>query len=278
MQHAGIGAARDDRRVGGRLRAEAQEFVRELGLDLVLVPAHAGALHRAPVRAAEIAAARRISAISCSSLTSRSASSVCRMSTISSGALTPVRARPRTSLRTAVTLRSQALVEPQRRVQRRPVRGEVRQDPVELGDRARLVEAEDLARGVGAETKAVPDLALLVLVAAEQDLPVAVGPGDQRNDRFRFGKAGQVIEIAVVPVREMRVAVAQRLGRGRHERESTARLRAHLLEHRGAAVAVVLVTVVHEDTSGRSRDYRGFVRAASAVARGRLSRCVTIAR
>ena len=39
VQHAGVGAGGDDRRIRDRLRAGAQEFVRELGLDLVLVPA-----------------------------------------------------------------------------------------------------------------------------------------------------------------------------------------------------------------------------------------------
>ena len=40
----------------------------------------------------------------------------------------------------------------------------------ELGDRVRLVEAEDLARSVGPIAEAVPDLTLRVLVAAEQHL------------------------------------------------------------------------------------------------------------
>ena len=54
----------------------------------------------------EIAAARRINSISCLSFDNRSISSDCRTSTISSGALTPVRARLRTSFRTSVILRS----------------------------------------------------------------------------------------------------------------------------------------------------------------------------
>ena len=83
-----------------------------------------------------------------------------------------------------MTLPVPRLEQAERRVQRGPVGREVGQPRVELGDRMRLVEAEDLARRVGAVAKAVPDLALLVLLAAEQDVAVAVGSGDERDDRL----------------------------------------------------------------------------------------------
>ena len=52
MEHAGIGPRGHDRGVGDRLRAGAQEFVGELGLDLVFEPSGTRALHGAPMRAA----------------------------------------------------------------------------------------------------------------------------------------------------------------------------------------------------------------------------------
>ena len=50
VQHAGVGAAGDDRRVRGELRAVAAELVQQLGLDLVFGAPGARALHRAAVR------------------------------------------------------------------------------------------------------------------------------------------------------------------------------------------------------------------------------------
>ena len=137
------------------------------------------------------------------------------------------------------------LEQAQRRVQRGPVRRQIGQDPVQLRDRVRLVEAEDLARRIGAIAKAVPDLALLVLFPAEQHVPVTVRAGDERDDGIGLGKAGHIIEIAVVPVRELRVAVARDFGRRRHEGEAASGLHAHLLQDRRAAIAIDLVIVVH---------------------------------
>ena len=61
MQHAGIGAARDDRRVGRRLCAVPAELVQQLGFDFVF--AHAGLVRiasRADAPQQEICAARRM--------------------------------------------------------------------------------------------------------------------------------------------------------------------------------------------------------------------------
>ena len=114
----------------------------------------------------------------------------------------------------------------------------------------RGVEAEDLARGVRTVPKAVPDLALGVLFAAKQDLPVAVVGGHQRDHGLRLGKPGQVVGVAVVAIRIVRIAIAQRLGRRRHEREPAAGLCAHPPQQRAATVAVELVVVVHGRVPG----------------------------
>ena len=120
------------------------------------------------------------------------------MSTIASGAATPVRTRERTSFSSALTSTIPLLEEPDRRVQRRPIRREVGEPRFHLADRMRLVEAEDLPRRVGPVAEPVPDLALLVLLAAEQHVAVTVGTGDQRDRGLGLGKAGQVVEVAVV--------------------------------------------------------------------------------
>ncbi len=109
----------------------------------------------------------------------------------------------------------------------------------------RLVEIEDLLCGVGSVAKAVPNFALLAFVATEQDVPIAVGPRNQCDDRFGFRESRQVIEIAVVAKREQRVAIARDFGRRRHERESAACLLAHFFEQCVATRSIDVMGVVH---------------------------------
>ena len=125
----------------------------------------------------------------------------------------------------------------------------------------RLVEAEDLLRRIGTVAEAVPDLALLVLLAAEQDVPVAVGPGDQRDDRLRLGKAGQVVEIAVVPIRITAsrgcAATSGAVGTSARPPPPCSRIVRSTASRR---VAMDLVGVIHRDDRYGSRvrgvDYR----------------------
>src|SRR4030095_13243872 len=89
----------------------------------------------------------------------------------------------------------------ERRVQRRLVGREVRQCAIELRDRVSFVETENFAGSVRAVTKAIPDFALLVLFAAEQDVTIGVGTvgaRDERDHGLRLGKTRDVMEIAVV--------------------------------------------------------------------------------
>src|ERR1017187_3934623 len=62
-------------------------------------------------------------------------------------------------------------------------------------------------------TKSVPDFALHVLVAAKEHLLWLVA-GDQHQHRFRFGKTGEVMKIAVGAILIVRVAVAKFFRRG----------------------------------------------------------------
>ena len=183
--------------------------------------------------------------LSCASFTSRIRSSVPRTSTTSSGADTPVRARLRTSFSSWVTWRSHGSNCPS------GVNSAGRSDAssgsfsLDRADGMRLVESENLPRRIGPVAKAVPDLPFLVLLAAEEHLPIAVGTGDQRDHRLGFRKSRQVIEIAVRSVRKERVAVARNLRCGRHQRQAAAAVIAHRLQQRAAARAVELVRVLH---------------------------------
>ena len=94
----------------------------------------------------------------------------------------------------------------------------------------RFVEAEDLFRRIGSVTKAIPNLAFLAFVAAEEHMAIAVGTGDERDDRFGLGKSRQIVEVAVVAKREQRIAVTRDFRRGRHERETAAGVLVHLLQ------------------------------------------------
>ena len=76
--------------------------------------------------------------------------------------------------------------EAERREQRRAIRRHVRQLLAQRGNRVRFVEAEDFTRGVGAVPESVPDLPLLIALAAEEHVPVTVRTGQQRDHRLGF--------------------------------------------------------------------------------------------
>jgi hypothetical protein len=97
-------------------------------------------------------------------------------------------------------------------------------------DREGFVDAERRGRGLGAEAVAVPDLALQVLRRAEQR---GAAVARQHQPGVGLGEAGQVIEVAVVPVQEVGVAVARALGRGRDDGDAV------LAELRGEARAAL---------------------------------------
>ena len=94
-------------------------------------------------------------------------------------------------------------------------------DLVEAVERDRVVDAERCRRRVGAEADAVPELALDVLRPARERRP-AVAADDE--PRAGLGEAGEVVEVAAVPVRMVVVAVALTLGRGRHDGDAAAGL------------------------------------------------------
>ncbi len=137
------------------------------------------------------------------------------------------------------------LEQAERREQRRTVRREVGEQRRKRRNRMGLVEAEDFASGVGPVAEAVPDFAFRVLFAAEQHVLVAVGAGQQRDHRLGFRESGQIVKIAVLPIGEHRIAIAGDFGRRRNERQPTAAMVAHRLQHHVAALAVELIRVFH---------------------------------
>lgn len=92
---------------------------------------------------------------------------------------------------------------------------------VELLDGIGRIETEGNLGGLGAVAVAVPDFALFMLFAAEEDgfRPLAA---DQYNHRFRFREAGQVPEVAVETVKMVGVAVADDFRRRRHDGDTVA--------------------------------------------------------
>ena len=129
----------------------------------------------------------------------------------------------------------------------------------------RFVEAENLLRGVGSVTKSIPDLALFVLVAAEQHVTIAVRSRNQRDDRFGFGKSRQIVKVAVVPKREERIAIARDFRRGRHERNAAAGALAHLFQQCIATLAVDVVGVIHGSIRREDAHYMSWLLLGPAL-------------
>ena len=255
MQDARVRATGDDRRVCDGLRAVTQELVRKLRFDLVLVPADARALHRAPVRTGRnfAGAPHQLQLVLVLHETQR----VERLPHVDDFLrCRDAGSRPATNFVQQV---GDLLVpwseKPERREQRRLVGGEIRQHRVELGDCMRLVETEDFARSVRPVAKTIPDFAFRVLVAAEQNVAIArwtVLAGNQGDDRLRLRKSGDIVEITVVAVRIKRIAVARVFGRSRHDREAAPCVSVHLLEQRAAARAVNLINVFHQGSRSKA--------------------------
>jgi len=103
---------------------------------------------------------------------------------------------------------------------------------VELGHGEGLVHAQRLGGGLRAQADAVPDLALQVLGLAEQG---GAALGRDHQPAIGLAEAGEVIEVAVVPVEEVAVAVALALRRGGDDGDAAI---AQLGGHAGAAFGV----------------------------------------
>ena len=83
-----------------------------------------------------------------------------------------------------------------------------RQDVVDIANGEGIVGAKLADRTVLAGTQAIPQLALGITLATEQHIFTVLAPRDQRHHRFRLGKTGEVLEIAVLTVDMLDVTVA----------------------------------------------------------------------
>ncbi len=90
---------------------------------------------------------------------------------------------------------------------------------IQLRDGISGIETELLARGIGAVTEAIPDLAFRILLAAEQEALHLVAC-DQHQHGFRFGEAAEVIEVAVVAIVVMGVCVTRDFRRGGNDSDA----------------------------------------------------------
>ena len=185
-------------------------------------------------------------------------SSSVRTSRISPGAEMPVRTCARTALSQRITRASHRASRPTSAVRspadRRAVSAAISSSCL-IG--VGLIESERLLGAVRPVTKAIPDLALHVLVAAEQQT-ARWSPAMTTSTASGSGKAGQVIEIAVEAVRIVGVAIAQ-AARARWRLPQSP---LHLLREALAAPAVEL-DIDHGDGADRvSGDYTAIQSAA----------------
>src|SRR5690606_6880370 len=91
---------------------------------------------------------------------------------------------------------------------------QARQDVVDVGDRKRVVGAVVGDRPLGSGARSVPQLALGIALAAEEQ-ELALRPARREHgDGLGLLETGQVIEVAVRTIVEQRVAAAYALGRG----------------------------------------------------------------
>ena len=139
------------------------------------------------------------------------------------------------------------------------------QDVVDVVDRKRVVEGELVDRAFRAEARPVPAFALGIAFAAEQDDFAGLAARDQGQHRLRLVEAGQVVEVAVLPVRIMRVVVADALGRRRQDGDGVATDDAHQL----ATAALVL------GRGDQRRGRHGQCRFAAAAHSSRSIRAAT---
>ena len=228
MQDARVGAAADDRLVA-RHRAVTAELVQELGLDLVLVHARPRRAHRAHVRGR---------------------GDLCRLAHhaqfaarfVQTQIVQQVRQRDEFVRRHrafahvgahAVDPADQFQIElgiaTEMVVDARAAFDHAGQDVVDVVDRKRVVETVIAHRAFGADARAVPALAFGVALAAEQDHLALLAAGYQREHRVGLGKSAEIVKVAVLPVRIVRIVAAHAFRSGGHDHDRVASGHAHQL-------------------------------------------------
>src|ERR1700722_9525515 len=256
MQHAGIGAATDDR-VIGNVGAVAVELVQQLGHDLVFHASRPAEAHRAYVRAAgDLAGAAHQTELAAALEQPHVVQHMIERDEL----LRRMRAHARLRAQ-RIDPADHVLVELLRQahgvVDARALLHQPGQNLVDIGDRKGVVSAVILncARGTGA--LAVPDLALAITLAHKQDVFRRPTPGDQHRHRLRLVKAGQVEEIAVLPVVVLDVVVPLPRWCRRQDRDRIAAHQPHQL--RAPARELALDWIGHDYLADRCRSLVQYV-------------------
>jgi hypothetical protein len=244
VQHAGVGAAGDDGRVGVGVGAALAEFVGQLGFQFVFGHAGAAGAHGAGVAGAgDVGRALLDGGLGSILDQAHGVELGAQVVDGARGAL----AGPGLGADFVERLGDAGIpfgVVADGVPQRVAVDEEFGQFLVELLDRVGGVEAEGGFGGFRAVAVAVPDFAFFVLLAAEQD-GFRLFAADQHDDGLRFREAGQVPEVAVEAVGMVRVAVADDFRRGRHDGDAVA------MALQQALAAGEKVGVAHAPCKGR---------------------------
>ena len=245
MQHAGVGAAGDDGRVGVAVGAAFAKFVGQFGFQLVFGHARAAGVHGAGVPGAgDVGGALHGGQFG---VVLEQAHGIEFGAQIMDRARRPLAGAGLGAdfVQGPGDARIPGVVVADGVPQRVAVDQQFGQFFVQLFDRIGRVEAKGTSGRFRAVAVAVPDFAFFVLVAAEQDglwFPAA----DQNDHRFRLREARQVPEVAVETVGIVRVAVAHDLRCRRDDGDAVA----YGLEQ--ASAAGDEVGVVHAVLSSRS--------------------------
>ena len=228
MHHARIGAPADDGRIR-HIGVVRPKLVQHFGHDLVFHAARTRELHRAPVRAhRDLRRPAQIRLLGAALVQAHVVQHVIQRDELPGAR----RARPRTGLQAVqprrdvgieVVVRAHGVEDP------RPLLDQPRQDLVDVLDGKRIVRAVALDRALGTGPRTVPRLAQRVALADEQQV-LGVDPSRHQNrDGFRLGKAGQIVEMAVLPVGVLDVAIAVTHRRRRKNRDRILADHAHEL-------------------------------------------------
>ena len=98
------------------------------------------------------------------------------------------------------------------------------------------VESEMRLGSIWSKTISIPDFAFFIFFAAEQNGLILIAC-HQHQGGFRLGESGQVVKIAVMSIRVIRIGIAHHFGCGLNDGD-TATLCAHMLEDSGTAFCI----------------------------------------
>ena len=223
MQHAGTRTAGDDGREGVTAGALTAELVDEFGFQRVFGQAGATGAHGARVagRGDVGGAAQTVEFVRVLDK-AQSVEQLARIADLCWRSLSRTRLGAYGAKR-ASDLPVPVRIVPERMPQDGSVGDQFRQTLFQFIDGVGFVDAEGFTRGRRPVAEAVPDFALDVLLAAEQQRARRLA-ADQHQRRLGFRESGEVPEIAVETVRVQGIAITHTFRRGWDEGDTVAEL------------------------------------------------------